>query len=56
MVTLKNISPLGALEVPIAHAVVPAGGTFTVPVKIAGILLTQPDNFIEVKPSSSKEK
>jgi hypothetical protein len=58
--TLRNISPLGDLDVVIAGCTVPAGGTFDVPASVAGRppdgddlgegLLAQAENFELVKP------
>ncbi|MEE2568603.1 hypothetical protein V1638_04225 [Pseudarthrobacter sp. J64] len=42
---LKNISPLGALDVPLLRAVVDAGEVIDVRPDHARILLQQPDNF-----------
>ena len=50
VVELVNISPLGALNVPLAGQIVQAGATFTVPAEVANILLRQPRNFQPAKP------
>jgi len=49
-VTLRNVSVVGALDIPIARASVPAGGTFQVSEQVADLLLRQPDNFVRVDP------
>jgi hypothetical protein len=48
MPKLKNISPLGALDVPLLHTIVEADQTFDVSEDQARVLLQQPDNYAPV--------
>jgi hypothetical protein len=51
MPTLKNVSPLGAVDLPILGGdSVPAGAEFEVTDEQAELLLDQPDNFKLVTP------
>lgn len=45
MPKLKNISPLGALDVPLLRRVVDAGEVFETTEDQARVLLLQPDNY-----------
>lgn len=45
MPKLKNISPLGALDVPLLRRVVDAGEVFETTEEQARVLLLQPDNY-----------
>ena len=45
MPKLKNISPLGDLDVPLLRTVIEAGETVTVTEDQARVLLLQPDNY-----------
>lgn len=48
MPIVKNISPLGDLEIPAVGRTVMAGEEFEVPVGLAESLLEQPSNFVAV--------
>jgi hypothetical protein len=45
MPKIKNVSPLGDLDVPLLRAVIDAGETVTVTEDQARVLLLQPDNY-----------
>lgn len=49
MKTIRNISPLGGLEIPALGRVIEGGAEFDCPDDIAAGLLDQPTNFEEVK-------
>lgn len=49
MPTIRNVSPLGDLEVVVLRCVVGAGQTIDVTDEQAEALLAQPDNFAPVK-------
>lgn len=51
MAVVKNVSPLGALDIPLLGKVVGAGEEFEVPASVADVLLQQPDNFQPVTKS-----
>ena len=51
MAVLKNVSPIGALEIPLIGRVVEANEEFEVPSGVADALLQQPDNFQPVTKS-----
>ena len=71
-ITLRNVSPLGDLDVPILRRIVEAGEEFEVPASIAGCapvaatdqdpghpgegLLGQADNFKIVEPTKGAKK
>ena len=46
---LKNVSPLGDLDVPVLGGVVKAGEVFEVPISVGKQLSAQPDVFQVVK-------
>jgi len=46
---LRNVSPLGDLEVPLLGRVVKAGEVFEVPADVAALLGAQPRNWASVK-------
>jgi len=46
---LKNVSPLGELDVPLLKRVIAAGEVFEVPADIGEALAAQPDVFEVVK-------
>lgn len=54
--TLRNISPLGALDVPLLGRTVDAGDTFEASGEAAVRLLEQPDVFEEVEPTSQGQR
>ena len=51
MAVLKNVSPIGALDIPLVGKVVEANEEFEVPSDVAEVLLGQPDNFQAVTKS-----
>lgn len=51
MATIKNVSPVGALDIPLIGRVVEADEEFEVPASVAEVLLGQPDNFQSVSKS-----
>jgi len=55
MPTLRNINPLGAVEVPLLGRVLEPGETFDVPKDVAERLLDQPGNY-ELVTAPTKEK
>lgn len=52
---LKNISPLGDLDVPLLRRSVSAGEVFEVPSDIGALLLSQPDVWASVDAKEIKE-
>jgi hypothetical protein len=48
MAVLRNVSSVGAVDVPIARLSVEAGAEFTVPKPVAAVLLRQAVNFVPV--------
>lgn len=57
MPTIKNISPLGDLDVPLLDRVVEAGEEVDVSAEDAKLLLAQPDNFVKAdKPDPKPPK
>jgi hypothetical protein len=54
MPKIKNVSPLGDLEIPLLGRVVEAGETVEVTDEEAETLLAQPDNFHPVGPAAKK--
>ncbi len=58
MPLIRNVSPLGDLDVPLLGRILAAGEEVDVPKAAAVLLLEQPDNFQPVTPAaktSSKE-
>jgi hypothetical protein len=58
MPLIRNVSPLGDLDVPLLGRILAAGEEVDVPKETAALLLAQPDNFQPVTPAaktSSKE-
>ena len=53
-VTLRNINPLGEVEIPSLRLVVPAGGTFDVPDEYAEGFIHQTENYEVVLPAAPK--
>lgn len=51
MAVVKNVSPVGALDIPLIGRVVEANEEFEVPSDVAEALLQQPDNFQPVAKS-----
>ena len=58
MATLRNINPLGAVDVPLLGRTLAAGETFDVPADVAEVLLDQAGNYEPVtkKPTTVKDK
>lgn len=56
MPTLRNISPLGDLDIPLLRRVVKRGETFSCTAEQAARLLPQSDNFEQVHESKAKSK
>jgi hypothetical protein len=50
MAQFKNISPLGALDIPALGRIVQAGEVFDVPADLADYIAGQPKNFEPYKP------
>ncbi|MEP6477848.1 MAG: hypothetical protein ABJB03_00525 [Rhodoglobus sp.] len=50
---IKNVSPVGDLDLPLIGRTVLASEVFEVPKDQALLLLEQPDNFREVKPRAA---
>jgi len=48
-VRVKNVSPLGDLDVPVLGRRVVAGGGFEVPSDVGGFLIAQPTKFVLVE-------
>ena len=55
MPVIRNVSPLGDLDVPLLGRIVTAGEEIDVPKAAAELLLAQPDNFQPVVKYASKE-
>ena len=57
-VTIRNVSPLGALDIPALGLVIDADAIFTVPDDVAAALLEQPSNFVAVQdiPASDEDE
>lgn len=55
MPVIRNVSPLGDLDVPLLGRIVTAGEEIDVPKAAAELLLAQPDNFQPVVKHASKE-
>lgn len=48
----KNVSPLGALDIPSIGQIVDSGEVFEVPADLADYFDGQPENFQPIKPAS----
>ena len=46
---VKNVSPVGDLDVPVLGRVVVAGEVFEVPTDVGVALIAQPTNFVSVE-------
>lgn len=55
-VTLRNINPLGEVELPLVGRVLAAGEEFEVPAEVAERLLEQVGNYEAVKPKPSAKQ
>lgn len=53
MPAIKNVSPVGALDVPLIGRTVEAGEVVEVSAEAAALLTAQPDNFLPAKTRST---
>lgn len=55
MPKIKNVCPMGEVDVPLLGRELAAGEEFEVTEEVAALLLAQPDNFIAVTASKKKD-
>jgi len=55
-VTLRNVNPVGEVDLPLIRRIVGAGEEFEVPAEVADRLLEQVGNYELVEPAKSQPK